>query len=273
MFLYEFFHQATGGLFSIFNGFVEGIKQFFNFNVYYNILSEYKNDFSMPEWILVGLTILFMLVLYGLIIFLIVFAIKRYLKFRKPSLDKKELMDEVAKLNEKVVKLSKEKDEILQMKVSQLGLKPDEKDKLSKFKEAYDNTLSEAEKQAKNLENLNSEVNLLKGQIAEKDAIISALSQLTGKNSNDVDKYVKMAKGLVDENTNIEQALAQVLSFAKVEEKTVPKGKPLNEPSTPQIEDNPFKTGNLTEQGKIIKSDREKAREMYMAVYGKAPSW
>ena len=157
--------------------------------------------------------------------------------------------------------------------LAMLGLKPDEKDKLAKFKEAYDNTLSEAEKQAKNLENLNSEVNQLKGQIAEKDAIISALSQLTGKNSNDVDKYVKMAKGLVDENTNIEQALAQVLSFTKVEEKTVPKGKPLNEPSTPQIEDNPFKTGNLTEQGKMIKSDREKAREMYMAVYGKAPSW
>ncbi len=157
--------------------------------------------------------------------------------------------------------------------LAMLGLKPDEKDKLAKFKEAYDNTLSETEKQAKNLENLNSEVNLLKSQIAEKDAIISALSQLTGKNSNDVDKYVKMAKGLVDENTNIEQALAQVLSFTKIEEKTVPKGKPLNEPSTPQIEDNPFKNGNLTEQGKLIKTDREKAREMYMAVYGKAPSW
>jgi hypothetical protein len=63
--------------------------------------------------------------------------------------------------------------------LAMLGLKPDEKDKLSKFKEAYDNTLSESEKQAKNLENLNSEVNLLKSQIAEKDAIISALSQLT----------------------------------------------------------------------------------------------
>ena len=33
-----------------------------------------------------------------------------------------------------------------------LGLKPDEKDKLAKFKEAYDSTLSESEKQAKKLE-------------------------------------------------------------------------------------------------------------------------
>ena len=38
--------------------------------------------------------------------------------------------------------------------LAMLGLKPDEKDKLAKFKEAYDATLSESEKQAKNLENL-----------------------------------------------------------------------------------------------------------------------
>lgn len=158
--------------------------------------------------------------------------------------------------------------------LAMLGLKPDEKDKLAKFKEAYDNTLSEAEKQAKNLENLSGEVNTLKGQIAEKDAIIAALSQMTGKTATDVDKYVRMAKGLVDENTTIEQALSQVLSFAKVEEKKdVPTSKPLNEPSETQIDENPFKTDNLTKQGELIKSDREKARELYFAVYGKAPSW
>lgn len=155
-----------------------------------------------------------------------------------------------------------------------LGLKPDEKDKLAKFKEAYDNTLSEAEKQAQNLENLTNEVNSLKSQIAEKDAIILALSQMTGKSTADVDKYVRMAKGLVDENTTIEQALAQVLSFTKAEEKkTIPIGKPLNEPTATQTVENPFKTGNLTEQGKLIQSDREKAREMYFSVYGKHPSW
>jgi hypothetical protein len=157
--------------------------------------------------------------------------------------------------------------------LAMLGLKPDEKDKLAKFKEAYDNTLSESEKQAKTLENLNTEVIQLKNQISEKDAIIVALSQMTGKSSADVDKYVRMAKGLVDENTTIEQALAQVLSLAKSEEKKVPSGKPLNEPSSTQTESNPFKNGNLTEQGKLIQSDREKAREMYFAVYGKHPSW
>ena len=158
--------------------------------------------------------------------------------------------------------------------LAMLGLKPDEKDKLVKFKEAYDATLSESEKQAKNLENLNEEVKSLKSQIAEKDAIISALSKLTGKNSSDVDKYVRMAKGLVDENTSIDQALEQVLDFLKVpEQKPIPSGKPLNESNSAPAVENPFSSGNLTKQGEMIKSDREKAREMYFKAKGVYPSW
>ena len=158
--------------------------------------------------------------------------------------------------------------------LAMLGLKPDEKDKLVKFKEAYDATLSESEKQAKNLENLNEEVKSLKSQIAEKDAVISALSKLTGKNSSDVDKYVRMAKGLVDENTSIDQALEQVLDFLKVpEQKPIPSGKPLNESNSAPTVENPFSNGNLTKQGEMIKSDREKAREMYFKAKGVYPSW
>ena len=158
--------------------------------------------------------------------------------------------------------------------LAMLGLKPDEKDKLAKFKEAYDATLSESEKQAKNLENLNEEVKSLKSQIAEKDAVISALSKLTGKNSSDVDKYVRMAKGLVDENTSIDQALEQVLDFLKVPEpKPIPSRKPLNEPNSAPTVENPFSNGNLTKQGEMIKSDREKAREMYFKAKGVYPSW
>ena len=161
--------------------------------------------------------------------------------------------------------------------LSLLGLKPDEKDKLAKFKEAYDSTLSEAEKQAKNLENLNQEVLKLKSELAEKDAVISALSRVSGKKTEDVSKYVRMAKGLVDENTTIEQALEDVLSFMKVEEpksNPTPVGKPLtNPPTATNTDENPFKTGNLTKQGEMIRTDREKARSLYMAVHGVGPSW
>ena len=110
-FLYEFIHQFVFGLQQIATGMINGLKQIFNFPLYYNTLTEYKTSFSGPEWLLVALTILFMVVFYGILLFLILFIIKRYLKFRKPSLDKKALMDEVANLNKKVLQLSKEKDE------------------------------------------------------------------------------------------------------------------------------------------------------------------
>ena len=156
-----------------------------------------------------------------------------------------------------------------------LGLKPDEKDKLAKFKEAYDSTLSESEKQAKKLEDLNSEVAELKRQLDESNAIILALTKFTGKESTDVDKMVRMARGLVDSETTMEQALNQVIEMMGGKDKnTKPKGNPLNEP-TSKIEENPFskENFNLTKQGELMKSDRQKAREMYTKATGKAPSW
>ena len=158
--------------------------------------------------------------------------------------------------------------------LAMLGLKPDEKGKLSKFKDAYESTLSESEKQKQELDGLKSEVDKLKAQIAEKEAIITALSKFTDKDFGDISKYVKMAKGLVDENTDINSALEQVLAMAKQTEKKpgMPQGTPPAKPST-EPEKNPFKEDNLTEQGKIIKLDRDKARKLYFEAYGKYPNW
>ena len=160
-----------------------------------------------------------------------------------------------------------------------LGLKPDEKDKLAKFKEAYDSTLSESEKQAKNIESMTTELESLRSQLAEKDMIISALSKSSGKSVEDVSKFVKMARGLVEGETTIDQALEQVFAMAnsKVETKpTVPVSKPLNEPTTSEpVQSNPFdpKNGNMTEAGKIMQYDINKARSLYAQSYGKAPNW
>ena len=93
--------------------------------------------------------------------------------------------------------------------LAMLGLKPDEKDKLAKFKEAYESTLSESEKQIKTLEELGAKVKTLEATVAEKDAIITALVKLSGKTTDDVSKYVRMAKGLVDDDTTIEQEIGR----------------------------------------------------------------
>lgn len=160
--------------------------------------------------------------------------------------------------------------------LSLLGLKPDEKDKLQKFKEAYDATLSESEKKAKELEALTTETAGLKARNAELEATISALTKATGKKAEDVAKIVKMAKGLVDENTTMEQALEQVFAMSTSKEpeiKPTPQGTPPVESSSKAPEENPFKTGNLTEQGKIYKADPEKARVLYKEAMGKNAPW
>ncbi len=127
-FLYEFINQTVSGILMIFKGLIDGIKQMFNIKQYMEVFRNYYADFSAPEWVMAVLSILFVVIFLGLIVFLVLFIVKKYAKLRKPVTDQEALLDEVATLNKKVVKLSKEKDEILAMKVSQLGLKPSELD-------------------------------------------------------------------------------------------------------------------------------------------------
>ena len=127
-FLYEFINQTVSGILMIFKGLIDGIKQMFNVKQYVEVFRNYYADFSAPEWVMAVLSILFVVIFLGLIVFLVLFVVRKYTKLRKPVIDQEALLDEVATLNKKVVKLSKEKDEILAMKVSQLGLKPSELD-------------------------------------------------------------------------------------------------------------------------------------------------
>lgn len=139
-FLFEFVNQLVAGLFTIVKGFV----QILNFTAFYNIATHYKNDFTSAEWVLVAITILFMIVFYGGVGFLLIFSIKKIIKKIKP-ISKSALLSEVEELNKKVLKLSKEKDEILAMKVSQLGLKPEEAldDNTQEQQEKDDTTVGE----------------------------------------------------------------------------------------------------------------------------------
>ena len=125
-FLYEFLSQFFSGLITILGGIGTGIGQILDIKSYQNILEAYKDDLTMPEWILVGAAILILLILIVLIFVLIYLLIRKYLKFRKQAINQDELMEEVASLNGQVASLVKEKEEILAMKVSQLGLKPGE---------------------------------------------------------------------------------------------------------------------------------------------------
>ena len=125
-FLYEFLGQFFSGFVTFIKGVGTGVSQTFNIKAYQNLVDHYKNDLSMPEWVLSVIAILIILIFIAFIIALIYLLTRKYIRFRKKEVDKDQLLDEIASLNGRVASLVKEKEEILAMKVSQLGLNPDE---------------------------------------------------------------------------------------------------------------------------------------------------
>ena len=123
-FLYEFMSVFFGGLIKIFQGFVSGVLQMFDISGYIAVINLYRSDFKVSEWILVVVAILVIVIMLALIVLILWFLIRKYLKFRKTVVEQESLLEEIGNLQKEVIKLSDEKDKLLAMKVSQLGLKP-----------------------------------------------------------------------------------------------------------------------------------------------------
>ncbi|MDD3191260.1 MAG: hypothetical protein PHP41_00750 [Bacilli bacterium] len=75
-------------------------------------------------------TILILLFVYFVIV-RIIYLIRRYVRFQRGEMDKDDLREEIARLNQKVLEVIDEKNKILAMKVSQLGVNPNEDYQLS----------------------------------------------------------------------------------------------------------------------------------------------
>ena len=125
-FLYEFLDAFFSGLKTILMGFVNGIRQLFDIPAYIHLVKEYKNDFSAQEWVLVAIAVSAVALILILTILLVYLLLRKYIRFRKTVVEQESMLKEVAELNKKVEKMTKEREEILAMKVSQLGLSPNE---------------------------------------------------------------------------------------------------------------------------------------------------
>ena len=125
-FLYEFLDQFLGGLVRGLKELFFGILQMFDVRNYALLIKEYSADFSGGEWVLVVIAIVITLIVLLLIIAAVWFLARKLLRFRKTLVEQESLLEELATLHKQVKDLMKEKDELYAMKVSQLGLKPDE---------------------------------------------------------------------------------------------------------------------------------------------------
>ena len=119
-FLKAFFGPIWETIKSIFYNFVD----MFNVVNYYNIFKLHCGKFNTLAWILAFVIVLFLIGALAGLVFCIVLAIRKYLRVRKTLVSQEELLNELGKLHREVINLNIEKQRIMAMKVSQLGLKP-----------------------------------------------------------------------------------------------------------------------------------------------------
>ena len=126
-FIAEFLNQFfIKGVWGIFKGIGLGIANIFNIPEYINIFKSWAGEFTAVDWILAILTVVATVVVLAALVILIVVLVKKYVRVRKTLVDQEELLNEVGNLNREIIKLTSEKEKILAMKVSQLGLNPGE---------------------------------------------------------------------------------------------------------------------------------------------------
>ncbi len=89
---------------------------------YTGIFKTYRGELTVAGWICVVLVHILIALLITLIIYLIYRGLKIALRFKVPVVEYEKLKDEVVRLNREVLKTQYEKDKILAMKVSEIGM-------------------------------------------------------------------------------------------------------------------------------------------------------
>ncbi len=125
-FLFQFLGQFFGSLWSIITGLFNGIAGMFNFPKYVKIINDFTGKLGGLAWVIAIIAIILLAGVMVLAIWLIVVAVKKSIKSRQRRKDTDSLVKEVQSLNKEVMRLNLEKDKILSMKVSQIGLNPNE---------------------------------------------------------------------------------------------------------------------------------------------------
>ena len=98
-YFYEVLTQFFSGFGSIINGFADGFKKIFNIKKYIKIATDYKADFNVSEWLLFGVSVFLLLLFVALIVLLVLFIIRKYMRFRKTIVEQESMLEEISVLN------------------------------------------------------------------------------------------------------------------------------------------------------------------------------
>ena len=122
---FAFLTTMIDGLWMIISGIFNGIVQIFNVVDYFNQFGAFKEGFTALDWILAIIAFLLIIAIWAIVVFLIVLGIRKYIRYRKSAVGSEDLLEEVAELHRDVMRLTKEKERILALKIGDTNIPVD----------------------------------------------------------------------------------------------------------------------------------------------------
>ncbi len=123
---FEFLTTMLDGLWKIVSGIFGGILQIFNIVDYVKQFNAYKDGFGVIDWIFAIFAFILVMAIWGVIIYILILGIRKYIRFRKSAVGNEDLLEEVADLHRDVMRLTKEKERILALQIGQTSISADE---------------------------------------------------------------------------------------------------------------------------------------------------
>ena len=117
-----FFTYMLDGCMTVLRGIWVGFGKIFDFPYYFRLFREESAYFGPLDWIFSVLTFLLTLAVWAGLIFLIVIGIRKFVRFRRTLVGNEDLLEEISDLHRDVLRLTEEKERVMQLKVTQAGL-------------------------------------------------------------------------------------------------------------------------------------------------------
>ena len=114
------------GVLRIFTGIFWGIVQIFNIPDYISIFNSHSSGFSAIEWVLSIFAMIVIFLIWALLITLAVFGLRKYFRFRRSIVGNEDLLEELADMHRDVLRLTKEKERIMALKIGQTSISVDD---------------------------------------------------------------------------------------------------------------------------------------------------
>ncbi len=123
---FAFLTNMLEGLWKIISGIFGGIIQIFNIANYINQFKEFKKGFGLIDWVFAVFSFILVMAVWGVVIYMIILWIRKYIRFRRSKVGNEDLLEEVADLHRDVIRLTKEKERILALKIGSATMTVDE---------------------------------------------------------------------------------------------------------------------------------------------------